>query len=380
MQASVSDQNSDGILDRISVRFSENMASTVVSSGWTIGNAYAGMSVSGVSVSGDTVNLSLAGTTVETGTGNLSLSLAGSTYTDTAGNAAGNFSNVSIADAAPPVIVSAATRDLDSDAKIDALYVTFSESVSDSSVNASHFSVSGYAPLSFNPTLSGDSANDRHIYLSLTETGSTSDTQATPQLVYTAGTLQDGRNNLLASRTLTASDAVAPKLLTRRTADTDGNGRIDRTVLGYSENLNSATGGISVSVEGYTVASYATSGTGLFVNLDEKTVPDSGAAPLVQVLSNTTIADSASNTVASEASGTAATDGTGPVIAGARYDERGAGTADDVIVVTFSEPVNAATISTSNAAADFVLSGGGSLGTNSTVSVTSSTTVEITLN
>jgi hypothetical protein len=60
VSARASDENADGILDRIAVKFSEAMATTTTLSGWTIGSAYAGMSLSSVSVSGDTLNLALA--------------------------------------------------------------------------------------------------------------------------------------------------------------------------------------------------------------------------------------------------------------------------------------------------------------------------------
>jgi hypothetical protein len=278
------------------------------------------------------------------------------------------------------VIVSAATRDINANGKIDAIYFTLSESVPDSTIVASEFSVAGYGPVSFNANLAGDSANDRYFYLSLTETGATTDTQATPQVVYTAGSLADSHANKLTSRTLSATDAVAPKLLSRRTLDSDGNGRIDRIELAYSEPLGSNTAGFSVSVANYTVDSYAVSGTGVAVSLSEGPLPDSGSTPNVQILSNSTLADAAGNLAATEASPAPATDGAGPVIAGARYDEKSAGVADDLIVVTFSEPINPSSINTANAATDFVLSNGGSLGTNSTVTITSSTTVEITLN
>jgi len=241
VSVSIFDDDTNGVFDRMAVRFSEAMASTSTLAGWTLSNEPSNMSISSVSVSGDTINLALSGDTIDTGTGSLAITLASSIYQDLTGNASGNFSNQAVSDAAAPIIISANTRDSDSNGKIDALYITLSESVPDSSVSASDFSVNGYNPLQFSANFSGDASNDRYFYLRLTETGATTDTNAAPQIVYTAGGLEDGRGNHLASRTMNASDGVAPKLLSRETADGDGDGRVDRIILSYSEALGSDT-------------------------------------------------------------------------------------------------------------------------------------------
>lgn len=122
------------------------------------------------------------------------------------------------------------------------------------------------------------------------------------------GTLSDSSGNLLASVGATSvADAVAPKIVTRKTRDADGNGKIDSVVFGFSESLNGNVSGVTATVAGYSVSSYASSGTGLTANLVERSVTDTDAAPAVQ-LSNVSLADVSGNAFASETGATVATD------------------------------------------------------------------------
>lgn len=199
------------------------------------------------------------------------------------------------------------------------------------------------------------------ITLSLSETSLASDTATTPSFSYSGTSVKDASNNTLAniSSTLT-TDGVAPKILTRKTLDQDGNGYIDTIRLGLSENI-SGTGGVTATVSTYAVSSYTICNgntTDLCVGVSEKSVYDGDQTPNIQITTNSTLGDSSGNKVATEGSATAAVDTVGPVVIGARYDAGATGGAsDDVIYITFSESVSGATIDTTNATTDFAING-----------------------
>ncbi|MEE9602617.1 MAG: DUF2341 domain-containing protein, partial [Thermoguttaceae bacterium] len=91
---------------------------------------------------------------------------------------------VTTTDTAAPVIVSKETADLNSDGFIDAIHVIFSEAISDASVEAGDFSVTlpVIAPLAFDPSAGGDTANDEDIFLTFAD--GIHDTTITPTLAY----------------------------------------------------------------------------------------------------------------------------------------------------------------------------------------------------
>lgn len=138
-------------------------------------------------------------------------------------------------------------------------------------------------------------------------------------------------NALAAIGSVSFADGIAPKILTKKTRDANGNGKIDSIVIEFSEALNGNVSGVSASVAGYVATAYASSGTGLTVTVTERTVADTDAAPNVQV-SNASLADAAGNPFPSESSASQTSDSVGPVIVAVRYD----GT--NKITATLSEP------------------------------------------
>jgi len=86
-------------------------------------------------------------------------------------------------DTAAPVILAKETADLDSDGFIDAIHVTFSEAVDDTTVFANDWDVAGVAGEAFNSTTAGDTADDADIYLTFAD--GVMDTTETPDLTYT---------------------------------------------------------------------------------------------------------------------------------------------------------------------------------------------------
>ena len=89
---------------------------------------------------------------------------------------------VAATDKAGPVALTHETADLDSDGFIDAIHITFSEAVDDSSIVANDWDVAGVTGEAFSSTTNGDTADDADIYITFTD--GVLDTGATPLVSY----------------------------------------------------------------------------------------------------------------------------------------------------------------------------------------------------
>ncbi|HEY5738626.1 MAG TPA: DUF4347 domain-containing protein, partial [Gammaproteobacteria bacterium] len=121
----------------------------------------------------------------------------GSNLTDTSGNTANTTLPAVVIDggANPLWIVSRETADLDGDGFIDAIHVTFSVAVDDSTIFATDWDVFGVTGEAFVSTTNGDTADDADIYITFAD--GVLDTAAIPQISYTQGTLTDTLGNPL---------------------------------------------------------------------------------------------------------------------------------------------------------------------------------------
>jgi len=139
---------------------------------------------------------------------------------------AGNIESIKTAvnqvkiDTITPTLSSAETKDLDNDGKIDTIKLTFNESIGDYALapgTADGWDVAGYGGESIG---TGVTENDNILMLSVTE-GSVVDTQATPAVTYTyqliTNSTHDTAGNQLETMTLTATDGVAPIMVSART-------------------------------------------------------------------------------------------------------------------------------------------------------------------
>lgn len=130
-------------------------------------------------------------------------------------DAAGNISEVKIVsiltlkEFSSISLASAMTQDLDEDGKIDAVKLTFSGDIKDSTVAAGEFTIEGYGGISFGGTANGDTANNSVMYLVFAE-GSTYDSGAMPEITYTAGNIEDMTGKLLKSFNRTPDDGAKP--------------------------------------------------------------------------------------------------------------------------------------------------------------------------
>ena len=293
-------------------------------------------------------------------------------------------------DTVPPTISTVRTLDLNGDGYLDAVQVTMSESILDSTITLSNFTLgSGYTLLNGSGVLggvtfangiaTGSSANDAIFYLAITPKV-VMDTGAVPTLTYTKGTLTDLAGNSLATTSaLTPTDGAAPHVVAVnpiRVLDSTSNGKADQIKIVYSEALATTTASVPWTVLGIpsngTVASVAL-GTTTIVNdtvvitLNEgASAADTTAGTCTVALDNTTAAikDAASNTAVAF-SASACADYMPPVLVSANYISTGTLTSD-TLITTYSEPLaDSTTFTTTTATHYFTLASGGVI-TNST--------------
>jgi hypothetical protein len=139
--------------------------------------------------------------------------------TDTAGNIAEQKTRtVNVVDTTAPELTSAVTKDLNGNGKIDAIELTFNETIDRSRLAESGndgWAVDGYTVLGVNTS---NNENDNVLILSLNEK-SALDTDVTPTVTYTATSLpetestHDLAGNQLDSDNWRSIDGVAPKIV-----------------------------------------------------------------------------------------------------------------------------------------------------------------------
>ena len=329
------DADGDGLLDAMTVRFSEP-----VQAAGQAGIAVFGMQVRpSAQATGADVALSLVENTAR-GNARPGAWVAGSGVTDLAGNAALR-SVVTPTDGAAPVMTSAVTQDASGSAgRIDAVMVTFSEPVAHPRDAGGRypFLLGGRAVSSVEPA-SGGTVQVRFAEASAPDTGDR------PSVRYLPGSglpVADSAGNEATQGFVNAADAVAPVLVSARTGDGDHDGKIGTVVFGFSEDVVHAAemGDSSFAVGGYQVtAASAASDDEVTATVTENPAADSGATPTVTYTRDGVedVRDAAGNLASTSSRG--AGDGARPVlltVTTADVDDDGR---IDQLASTWSEPL-----------------------------------------
>ncbi|MHC5112450.1 MAG: DUF2341 domain-containing protein, partial [Planctomycetota bacterium] len=130
-------------------------------------------------------------------------------------SASGAFSNflaseswVDTADTAAPVLMSSETVDTNSDGYINAVRLTYSEAIVDSSFDINDWDVAGVNGEVF---FTGGVANDAELFILFDD--QVLGTGATPNVTYAQNALVDAVGNLAANATVTSVDTAAPVLM-----------------------------------------------------------------------------------------------------------------------------------------------------------------------
>ena len=260
-----------------------------------------------------------------------------------------------VIDGSVPTFVKAWQYDTDGDGNIDEIVVELSEAVSDASVAHGDFALGSGSVTGFSSFSSGSRANtkdaadnDEFITLEVSVTG-TADVTVGYTDNNSGNDLEDLAGNDAATNTsITTDDQAAPVIIAAQTKDINGNGKIDRIDLTFSEDLDDS-GGSNMNINSFTLgSSYSvasvTTDTGddefLRVGVTEKSVVDSDVTPTIAMADNK-IAD-ADNNMAAQSAFTPS-DGAAPIVtnvnsntAAGRYE---IGDVIDVLI-TFSETVD----------------------------------------
>ncbi|MCQ6264503.1 hypothetical protein M1K46_02330 [Fictibacillus sp. WQ 8-8] len=105
-----------------------------------------------------------------------------------------------------------------------------------------------------------------------------------------------------------ATDNISATIGTRTIADTDADGKFDRVVVNFSENLQASSISYdSFAVEGYTITDVNTSGSTVTLSLEEKSSSDLTATPKVQLVKSVRDNSAQRNVTAAETTGVVVT-------------------------------------------------------------------------
>jgi hypothetical protein len=169
-------------------------------------------------------------------------------------NAAFTFSTIGsqeiavAADKAAPVVLSRQTADLDNDGFIDAIHLTLSEAIQDSTINAADWDVAGVTGEAFSSTTNGDTADDADFYITFAD--GVLDTGATPLTTYVQNATADAAGNLLGSESVAATDNAAAVLISASTPQSTGSSLFQvegqQLDLVFSESLGGAVSEVNL--------------------------------------------------------------------------------------------------------------------------------------
>jgi len=242
VQAGVRDPSGDSIIDLVFTEDGSGLdIATIAATDFSIGGTILDGTGDSVSLSGTTVTLTYDASTdgvnaLDTGdTPEVILVVA---LSDLVGNEVTSGTKTP-ADGIAPVAVSAAYKDTNSDATVDRVDVTYSESIATSTFETGDWT------FPTNPhSLGVGSGTFSGTDVQITVTGAPSNNTAldTTTVKYTdtgtTGSIKDGTNNEAAtSSVLTVSDAAAPVVIDAVAEDTNENGYLDKITLTMSETV-----------------------------------------------------------------------------------------------------------------------------------------------
>ena len=283
--------NQDGTVDRLAVTFSE----PVDYSDSGTDEAFDLNVTGGGTASIDNLDYSATGVTLitfnvtPTAVGNTGITIApvyNNTRTSTVvdGNTTemANGETITGTDGSGPAVISATTFDADTDGRIDAIDIQFSENIVDASstLDATTFAVTGYTDTG----ITSGTANDAFVTIDLTEilTGD-GDTDAQPNITLANSLIEDGApstNSITIDQSFTSTvDAVAPAITDAAYQDSNTDGFIDQFEITFSEAIDAASSNFSAddlnltSIGDFTTAEFGNDATDLSANATSIVVP-----------------------------------------------------------------------------------------------------------
>jgi hypothetical protein len=249
------DVDLDGRVDRVTVMFSETLATYTAGTGpWAFASPPSGATLNSVSVAGAvaTLNLTEGTGTATTAVGSFTIALTA----NAAGirDAAGNLSSYTAAapnDRAAPAAIAVTLLDNSANGKVDRVTVTFSEALAAYSAGTAPWTL---ANVPSGGTLSSVSVASPTITLTIAEGGGAQDTGVgamTVVLASSATGVRDAAANLTSFTARAPADGARPVTVT--VTDTNGatDGKVepgDSLIITLSESLSAATVPASATV------------------------------------------------------------------------------------------------------------------------------------
>jgi hypothetical protein len=171
-----------------------------------------------------------------------------------------------IIDSTPPTISWVETMDLWATWKIDALKVTMSENIKDSTITMSNFNISDWIWVP-NWFVTWNSSDDNIFILTFSSTWNTS---LKPKINYTSWTLTDiAWKNLATISNVSSVDKAVPRVLSSNAYDNNSNWKLDRIEATFSENITSNTDISAFSITTKNILSSSVSWDKAIILIDE---------------------------------------------------------------------------------------------------------------
>ena len=271
------DVNSNGKIDRVVVTFDDTLAPyTAGIAPWTLANVPSGGSLSAVSVSGNVATLTIAegAGAANTAVGTFTVALAA--------NASGirdvndhpsSFAATAPTDGAPPVVQALTALDTNSNGKLDRVTMTFSEALATYSAGNTPWTLTNVPSAG---TLASVAVTTPTVTLTITEGAGAIDTSTGTfniALAASATGIRDAAGNQSTFSTAPA-DGMKPLRQSQQMFDDNGDGKIDRLLVAFSENLAPFTAsptvfGLSAAPSGASVNTVTVSGTQATIALNQ---------------------------------------------------------------------------------------------------------------
>ncbi len=236
-------------------------------------------------------------------------------------------------DSTPPQIQDLETMDMDTDGQIDALKVTMTENIKDSTINLSDFNISWvWTPTSWE---TWNSVNDWIFILKFADTW---DTWTAPTLSYTSWSLTDLAWKFLVSVSNVVSiDKASPRILTTEIfANTSW--IFNKIEVNFSENISSTTDLTAFTLNnGLSISSVSVSGNKATLNLNLWSVWTDASWYTIDFTSNANWKDSVNNVAWSLWSTVSLTDKAVPVLTSAIIKDSNNDYIADKLELNFSE-------------------------------------------
>jgi hypothetical protein len=356
----MTDTNANGKVDHVTMMFSEALpAYTAGTAPWTLANVPSSGTLASVTVTSPTLTLNLTegADAANTAVGSFTVAMASSAtgVRDAAGNQS-SFAARAPADNAAPIRIAMDMLDTDKNGWIDSTTVTFSEPLAAYTAGTAPWTLANVPSAG---TLGSVSVSGAVATLNITEGGGAANTAVgtyTIAMSASVSGVRDAFGNQASFAATAPTDKAAPAPLSILLQDNDTDGKVDRVRIAFSEALAAYSAGTAP----WTVANIPSGGTFNSVSVASPVVTlnlNEGAGAVDTSAGSMTVALASSATGVRDAAGnlssfaaTQVTDNAIPLVTSIT-DTNGATNGKiepgDTLVVTFSEPLDPATVPSS---------------------------------